>query len=117
MRCQRRESRGGVTVPAIPPHDTAVVDVPWDGPGSEAKIPNDAGASTLRRMYAWVDPSKDADTKAAYKLAHHEVADGTPGAANVNGVRNALSRIPQMRPRLSPADEAGVKAHLNRHLS
>lgn len=103
-------------MPAIPAHSTPVVDVPWDGPGSEAKIPNDAGESVLRRMYAWVDPDRDPNTKAAYKLSHHEVVNGRPGAANINGVRNALSRIPQMRPRLSSEDEAGVKAHLQGHI-
>ena len=101
---------------AIPVHSTPVVDVTWDGPGEEAKIPNTAGAVTLRKMYAWVDSAANQATKAAYKLPHHQVVDGTPGAAVISGVRNAMARIPTMKPALSAADEKGVRAHLQRHI-
>jgi capsid assembly protease len=98
----------------IPKHDTAVVDESWDGPGEEAKISNDAGKDVLRRMYAWVDSDKDEDTKAAYKFPHHKVTDGKPGAANLNGCRNVLSRLPQSN--IPEADREGVRAHLQHHL-
>jgi hypothetical protein len=107
-------SHSPVALGAIASHDTAVIDEAWDGPAEEAKIPNDAGKATLRKMYAWVDPDKDADTKAAYKLPHHKVVDGQPKTANVRGVRNALSRLPQSS--IPEADHDSVRAHLNRHL-
>lgn len=99
----------------IAPHNTAVVDRPWDGPANEARLSNDAGAATYRRAYAWVDPDGDADTKAAYRFPHHEVSgDGAPGPANLSGVRNALARLPQSN--VPASDHDGVKAHLQRHL-
>lgn len=111
---------GAVTGPvvietkAIAPHSTDVVNVPWDGPGQEAKISNDAGASTFRRMYAWADPDGDPDTKAAYKFPHHQVEDGQPKAANVNGCRNALSRLPQSD--VPSSDHEGVRRHCQKHI-
>jgi signal peptide peptidase SppA len=102
-------------MPPIGVHHTDTVDSPWDGPGNEARLSNDAGAATYRREYAWVDPAADEDTKVAYKFPHHEVgADGTPGAANLNGCRNGLSRIPQAN--VPDADRAGIESHLQAHL-
>lgn len=105
---------GTLVAGPIAPHDTDVVDRPWDGPREEAEIPNDAGETTLRKMYAWRDDDADPDTKAAYSLPHHEVEDGEPDAANVNGVRAALQRLPQSE--IPEADHDGVRRHLNRHL-
>lgn len=100
---------------AIKPHSTEVVEEPWDGPAQEAKMPNPCGETRGRAMYAWVDSDGDPATKAAYKFPHHMVdGDGMPGAANVNGVRNAMSRLPQAD--IPEGDRAGVKAHLQRHL-
>jgi hypothetical protein len=99
---------------AIAPHSTDVIDEPWDGPAEEAKIGNDSGSGVLRRMYAWNDPDKDADTKAAYKFPHHKVVDGRPGAANVAGVRNGFARLPQSN--VPESDHEGVRRHLQRHL-
>lgn len=102
---------------AIPARSTATVSSAWDGPAQEAKIPNDAGASVLRQMFAWVDPQGDPDVKSSYKFIHHMYSDG-PGAANtvacsagiavMNGGRGGTN-IPQ-------ADMAGVHAHLARHM-
>lgn len=103
-------------MPAIPPHNTKVIDMSWDGPAEEAKISNDAGASTLRRMYAWVDPDKNADTKGAYKFPHHEVVDGSPGPAVLSGVRAAMSRVGQSQTQIPEGDRSGVREHLQRHL-
>ena len=104
-------------MPAIPYNNTDVVDKPWDGPGAEAALKNDATASVYRQEYAWVDPDANADTKGAYKFPHHEVsADGTPGAANVNGVRSALSRLGQAATQVPEGDKAAVKDHLQKHL-
>jgi len=101
---------------ALPYADSAVVDGAWDGPGEEAKLSNDAGAATYRKMYAWVDPSKDADTKAAYKFPHHFVSNGSPGAASVSGVRAALARAAQSGTSIPDADRSAVKSHLQKHL-
>ena len=100
----------------IAPHDTDVVDRPWDGGREEAEIPNDAGRAVLRLMYAWQDPDADPDTKAAYKLPHHEVEGGEPGPANVNGVRAALARLGQENTDIPDADRPGCERHLQRHL-
>lgn len=100
-----------VTV-TIPPHDTQVVDEPWDGPAMVAMCPAERGP--LRAMHAWVDSDEDPDTKQAYALPHHMMSDGRVGPANVNGVRNALARLPQSR--IPESDRDGVRAHLQRHL-
>jgi len=101
-------------VPAIPYTNTAVIDVPWDGPGTVARLSNDAGAATYRKVFAWVDGSGDPDAKASYKFPHHQVSSaGVPGAAVVAGVRNALARLPQAK---GVDNEAGVKSHLQKHL-
>lgn len=111
----QRGERGPASLAGpIPPHDTDVVDRPWDADREVSEISNEAGEPVLRRMYAWQDDDADPDTKAAYRLPHHEVEDGLPGPANVNGVRNALSRLPQSA--IPEADHDGCKAHLRRHL-
>jgi hypothetical protein len=96
-------------MPAIPPHNTAVVDAPWDGPAVVAKAPNDA--TVLRYMHAWRDPSMDPNLKGAYSFPHH---DGAAAPANLNGVRNALARLPGSN--VPQADRGGVQAHLQAHL-
>lgn len=96
------------------PHDTDVVDRPWDADREVSEIAEGAGEDTLRRMYAWQDPDTDPDAKAAYKLPHHEVEDGEPGPANVNGCRNALSRLPQSD--IPMEDHPGCEQHLQGHL-
>ena len=104
------------TLPAIPYSDTAVIDVAWDGPANEARLSNDAGAATYRKVYAWVDPDGDPDAKASYKFPHHQVSsDGAPGAAVVAGARNALSRLPQAKG-IPSSDESGIKSHLQKHI-
>jgi HK97 family phage prohead protease len=100
---------------AIPPHDTATVDGTWDGGANVNRIQDGASKATLRKMYAWVDSEKDPLTKAAYKFPHHEVSDtGSVGAANLNGVRNALARLPQSN--VPESDWEAVKKHLQHHL-
>lgn len=106
-------------MPAIPVHHTATSDGLWDAAANVARIPDDAGASVLRRMYAWVDPNGDPATKSAYKLPHHEVdSDGRVGAANVRACRAAIAALNGARggvdiPR---ADRQAVYDHLAAHL-
>lgn len=101
-------------MPAIAYQKTAVIDQPWDGPGAEAKLKTPLTSSVANAEYAWRGTG-DETTKANFKFPHHQVAsDGTPGAANVNGVRNALARLSGAN--IPSADESGVKAHLQHHL-
>lgn len=102
-------------MPATPYNDTGVVDSPWDGPANEARLSNAHGKDVYEQMYAWRDPDADPDTKVAYSLPHHMVdARARVQQANVNAVRNALSRLPQSN--IPQADRAAVESHLQRHL-
>ena len=97
-------------MPAIRPHSTPTdTESAWDGPAEVAAAPEEE--ATLRYMHAWVDPDADPDTKTAYKFPHHKA--GTDTAANINGVNNALARLPQAD--IPEADRAGVERHLRAH--
>lgn len=97
-------------MPPIKVHHTATDnESAWDGPGEVAKAPEEE--ATLRYMHAWVDPNADPNTKTAYKFPHHKAGSDT--AANINGVNNALSRLPQAN--IPEGDRAGVEAHLQAH--
>jgi HK97 family phage major capsid protein/HK97 family phage prohead protease len=111
----------------VPVHHTDVVDVPWDAGENTSRLPDIKGrpdAEKYLAVYAWYDasgpdPDHDdlPDTRGSWKLPHHMVAaDGTPGAANINGVRAALARAGQLDPPLSAGDETAVKAHLQAHM-
>ena len=85
----------------------------------EANLPNEAGAQTLRRAFAWADPDADPDTKAAYKFVHHEVsARGQVGPANVKACVSGIGILNGARggARIPDADRKGVHSHLARHL-
>lgn len=103
---------------ASPVHHTATEDRPWDAGPNEKRLPSPMTVKTAKAMYAWYDDAQ-ADggelPKTACKLPHHEVsADGTPGAANLSGVRNALARLPQSDIPASQHD--AVRRHLQAHL-
>lgn len=106
---------------AIPPHKTAVdTDSAWDGGKNVGNIPNDAGASTLKKMYAWVDPEGDPDKKASYKFPHHMVsADGTVGAANSKACSAGIAVLNGGRggTNIPDGDRKGVYNHLAKHIS
>ncbi|MGW3025860.1 head maturation protease, ClpP-related [Streptomyces sp. NPDC001221] len=103
---------------ASPVHHTATEDRPWDSGPNEKRLPSPMTVKTAKAMYAWYDDSQVTDgelPKTACKLPHHEVsADGTPGAANLSGVRNALARLPQSDIPASQHD--AVRRHLQAHL-
>lgn len=107
-----------VTDAASPVHHTATEDRPWDAGPNEKRLPSPMTLATAKKMYAWYDESQVEDgelPKAACKLPHHEVSsDGTPGAANLSGVRNALARLPQSDIPASQHD--AVRRHLQAHL-
>jgi ATP-dependent protease ClpP protease subunit len=104
---------------AVGSHDTAVKDGTWDASAEQGKLPSPMPVAVAKAMYGAYDEDAVEDgklPKAAGHLPHHFVsADGTPGAASVNGVRNALSRLPQTHG-LSDAERATVEKHLNGHL-
>jgi ATP-dependent protease ClpP protease subunit len=103
---------------ASPVHRTATVDTPWDAGAQEKRLPSPLSVTTAKKAYGWYDNAQVEDgklPKGSCKLPHHEVsADGTPGAANLPGVRNALSRLPQSD--IPASEQAAVKAHLQAHL-
>jgi len=95
---------------AIPVHHTPVdTESDWDGPGEVAKAENDE--TVLRYMHAWKDADGEPDAKGTYKFPHHEAGADTP--ANINGVNNALARLPQAD--IPESDRAGVERHLQAH--
>lgn len=110
LRSEGREEFRG----AVPVHHTATADGTWDGPMNEARL-HAGDTAAFRAAYAWFETGGDLTLKSSWKFPHHNVAgNGSVGAANLNGVRNALSRLPQAK--IPDADRAGVKAHLQAHL-
>jgi len=101
-------------MPAIAPHDTPVVDRPWDGPAAVAAAPNDR--EVLRYMHAWVDPEGDPDAKSSYKLPHHGPRVGAP--ANLAACRAGLAVLGGARGGVAipAADRDEVSRHLRAHL-
>lgn len=118
----RREVRAGRArgaKGAVGTHETATSDAEWDGPANEGRLDNDAGEATFRKAFAWQDPDADADTKAAWKFIHHEVAeDGTVGAANLQACRTGIGVLNGGRSGTSiPEDDVqGVYDHLAAHI-
>lgn len=102
----------------VPPHNTDTVDRPWDAGTHVGRLPSPMPLSSARRVYAWYDSERVEDgqiVKDACSLPHHEVnEDGTPGPANLNGVRNALSRLPQSN--IPEEDHDTIRRHLRNHL-
>lgn len=95
----------------IPYNESGTVSTAWDGPAAMAACPNER--AMLRWICAWVDSNGDPTAKASYKFPHHAPTMGS--AANLNGVRNALARLPQAN--IPAGDRAGVEAHLRHHLA
>lgn len=95
---------------AVAVHHTATVDTPWDGPAAVAAMPNDA--ATLTYCHAWDEDGADLSKKSSHKLPHHRTKGGP---ANLNGVRNALARLPNTQ--IPAADKPGVERHLKAHLT
>lgn len=111
-------TRVTITATVAPTHHTATVDTPWDGGAAEKNLPKPIPVATAKKVYAWYDESQVEDgaiPREAASFPHHEVsADGTPGAANLPGVRNALARLTQSD--VPESDHEAIKAHLQAHL-
>lgn len=103
-----------------PKHSTSVESGTWDAGANEKRLPSPVPVATVKKMYTFYDADAAEDggiPKSACKLPHHFVsADGTPGAASINGVRNALARLPQTQG-LSDAERSAAEAHLRAHLA
>lgn len=103
-----------------PAHSTAVEDGTWDAGANEKRLPSPIPVATVKKMYTYWDAEKVEDgavPKASAKLPHHFVSeDGSPGAASVAGVRNALARLPQTQG-LSEAERSAAESHLRKHLN
>jgi ATP-dependent protease ClpP protease subunit len=110
----------GVFDAASPSHSTAVKEGTWDAGANEGKLPSPMPIATAKKFYAAYDSDGVEDgeiTKQHGHLPHHFVsADGSPGAASLAGVRNALARLNQTQG-ISAADKAAAKAHLQKHLA
>lgn len=104
---------------AVGPHSSSTQEGTWDGPAQEKKLPSPMTVATAKKMYGWYDGDAVEDgklPKSACKLPHHFVNDdGTPGAASLNGVRNALARLPQTDD-LTDAERSTIERHLRGHL-
>ena len=104
---------------ASPVHHTATVNGTWDSGPNVGRLPSPLSVATAKAMYGWYDSTQVTDgelPKSACKLPHHEVsADGSPGAANMNGVRNALARLPQSD--IPEAEQDAVRRHLQAHMA
>lgn len=89
----------------------------FDGPAVEASIPNSEGEATFRRMYAWIDPSGNADAKASFRFIHH-FWRGAPGPASTRGCAAGIGVLNGARggTTIPDADKPGVHAHLAAHM-
>lgn len=103
---------------AIAVHHTSTVEEPWDAGAVEKALP-DGNQKSWKTVYAWYDSSAAdddgdglPDAKSAWKFPHHTKVSGP---ANLNGVRNGLSRLGQ-NPNIPDGDVAGVRSHLQAHL-
>ena len=107
----------GEELGAIGVHHTATdKDGAWDAGENLKRLGDSPTKQKLRAMHAYVDDSKDALTKAAYKLPHHNVsADGKVGAANMKGVASAMGRLNGGGLDIPAGDRKGVHAHLAAH--
>jgi HK97 family phage prohead protease len=104
---------------AIAGHSTGVSTGAWDGPANEARLSNEATATTYRQAHAWQDPDGDPDKKVTYKFIHHEIGDGgRVGAANVTACTTGIGVLNGGRggAAIPAADRQGVYNHLARHL-
>lgn len=117
LRRARRPASEVSQFGAIAPHHTAVdKDGAWDAGANLKRLGDTPTKAQLRALHAWVDPDKDAETKAAYKLPHHDVSDdGKVGAANMKAVESAMGRLNGGGLDIPKADREGVHAHLAAH--
>lgn len=99
-------------------HQTATSIEPWDA-GTQVKgLPDEGEPALYQRMFAWTSPSEDPSLKGAWKLAHHFVKDGVPGAASTIACRQIIENINGARGGTKLANDVkrAVYEHLAQHL-
>ena len=104
---------------AMPVHHTPTMKGDWDGGAMVARIPDDAGASVLKQMYAYMDPEGDPEAKSSYKMPHHMVSEGGEvGAANMQACMAAVAALNGARggADIPDADRQKVWDHLAAHM-
>jgi hypothetical protein len=101
---------------AIRPHPSTMTNRAWDEAGVKAALTDTTSVSELRSMHAWVDNTRDPESKSSYRFGHHHGPWGPAnfraciaGIAALNGARGE-STVPE-------SDRKGVYNHLARHLS
>ena len=106
-------------IPPDPPGgDGVAVAGDWEAPNlsdfTDKKWADlsDADRKKIAAYYAWYD---NLDSFANLKLPHHFYSGKDKGKASLNGVRNALARLPQTEG-IPEAEKAKVKAHLEAHM-
>lgn len=106
-------------MPAVSVHHTATTDGDWNGPQQVAALSEDATQSDFENLFAWEPTDLDErKSKSNWKMPHHDVVEGKPGAANIQGCITVIevlngsmggSDIPD-------ADRQGVYNHVAAHL-
>ena len=80
-------------------------------------LPDDAPMSTLRKVFAWVDPKNP--TQSASKFPHHFVSSGGEvGAASTVACSSGIGILngAHSGANIPPGDRQGVYSHLAKHL-
>lgn len=102
---------------AIPYVKTGTTDGTWSASAELKKLGDDPSEAQLRAMHAFVDPDKDATTKAAYSFPHHVVSDGEVGDANTTACSNGIARLNGGDGSEAWASsKAAIHSHLAKHL-
>lgn len=103
---------------AIAVHHTPTSTGAWDGAAAEKALGDSPSEGVLVKEFAWFDPDGDATAKGSYKFPHHEVSDGTVGAANEKGCSAGVAVLNGGRGGASipDTDRQGVYDHLAAHL-
>jgi hypothetical protein len=94
---------------AVAVHHTGVATGTWDGNAAMGRC---SSAADYRSVCAWFESGADLSQRQSWKFPHHA---NPGGPANIAGVRNGLSRLPQAD--IPAGDRSGVEAHLRAHLN
>ncbi len=90
--------------------ERAVDTAPWDGDKAMASCSAKASPGPCYSAICAGRKAGDAGNRASYALPHHRTPGGPP---NADGVRNALSRLPQTQ---GLTNRAAAQAHLDAHM-
>lgn len=109
-RAAKPKKQEALVAGAVAVHHTPVVSGTWDGNAAMGRC---SSAADYRSICAAFESGGDLSQRQSWHLPHHANPNGP---ANINGVRNALSRAPQTTS-ISPEDRAGATTHLRAHLN